>query len=472
MLAFIAAIPFSDAEAHTGERAYILLLPTELYMTGGTLVVALSFVVMALVPRGGLQLVERAHWRLGRLPHWNGEVSSLAALLLAVGLVVAGYVGSRDPLENPLPLTVWTLWWVGLTFLHAVFGNLWVHLSPWRGVYRLLSAPPLLGRWRERPPLAYPAWLGLWPAVILFFAFAWFELIDPAPQDPARLATAVTAYLGVTLAGMLVFGQKAWLSHCEAFSIFFRLVSWLAPFGPRRERLGGREPESPNLSIMLPGLRLLGIEPLPPSGVAFVLLALASVSFDGLSRTFWWLDLIGVNPLEYPGRTVLMGENSLGILGMFAVLLAAYGGAVLLGRALARPKCSLGDDLGRYVVAIIPIAFGYHFAHYLPSFLVDVQHAGRALSDPFALGWDLLGMRDLHVTASLLAHHRSVAIIWNVQVAGIVLAHVLAVALAHLLARRNATSLRDAVLAQFPMTALMIAYTLFGLWLLSTPVAG
>jgi hypothetical protein len=39
----------------------------------------------------------------------------------------------------------------------------------------------------------------------------------------------------------------------------------------------------------------------PASGVAFVLVALASVSFDGLSRTFWWIALAGENPLEHPG---------------------------------------------------------------------------------------------------------------------------------------------------------------------------
>jgi hypothetical protein len=282
----------------------------------------------------------------------------------------------------------------------------------------------------------------------------------------------VAAYLGVTLGGMLLFGKGVWLARCEAFSVFFRLVSGLAPFGPDRERAGDGKQRTPSLSITLPGLRLLGFDPLPASGVAFVLLALASVSFDGLSRTFWWLDRIGANPLEYPGRSALMGENTLGLLGMFAVLAAAYLIAVLLGRALGAAKRRLDDDLGRYVVTIVPIAFGYHFAHYLPSFLVDAQHAARALSDPFALGWDLLGTRSLHVTASLLTHHRSVEIIWNLQIAGIVLAHVLAVALAHLLALRGATSLREAVLTQLPMTALMIAYTLFGLWLLSTPVIG
>jgi hypothetical protein len=43
---------------------------------------------------------------------------------------------------------------------------------------------------------------------------------------------------------------------------------------------------------------------------------------------------------------------------------------------------------------------------------------------------------------------------------------------AHALALRLAPSPRAAVLSQLPMMALMIAYTMLGLWLLSTPTAG
>ena len=70
-----------------------------------------------------------------------------------MALVAAGFAGSRDPLSNPLPTVVWTLWWVGLTFLHVAFGNLWAVLNPWTGPYRLLTALPGLRRWRDRPPL-------------------------------------------------------------------------------------------------------------------------------------------------------------------------------------------------------------------------------------------------------------------------------------------------------------------------------
>jgi hypothetical protein len=49
---------------------------------------------------------------------------------------------------------------------------------------------------------------------------------------------------------------------------------------------------------------------------------------------------------------------------------------------------------------------------------------------------------------------------------------VLAVLLAHELARLAIGDHRAAVLCQLPLAAVMVAYTLLGLWLLSTPAAG
>lgn len=459
------------ALAHTSQRAFILLLPTRLYIFGGALAVAFSFVVMAIIPMANLRDLEDARWRLGRLIRWRTEGWSLVSLFVAVALVVAGHVGSRDPLANPLPLVVWTLWWVGLTLLHVVFGNLWYGLNPWRGIYRLITKFARFNHWRAAPPLAYPPWLGYWPAVVLFFAFAWFELIHPSPWDPAVLANASALYLAATLAAMLAFGDKTWLQYGEAFSVFFRIVSWLSPIELADETKRGAGPKLKTLWLRPPGIRLLNVGGLPLSGLAFVLLALASVSFDGLSRTFWWLGLVGVNPLEHPGRTAMTGINSLGLMAMFSALVAAYFAAAWLGRVIAPPEPGEDGGLGRFVASIIPIAVGYHVAHYLPSFLVDGQYAIRALSDPYALGWNLFGTGELNVITSLTYDQFSVTVIWNIQVMVIVAAHVLAVSIAHFLALRHAADKRRALLSQAPMTALMIGYTLFGLWLLATPAA-
>ena len=459
----LAACAAPPVLAHAGERGFILLLPTGLFQAGGTIAVAVSFLVVIWIRAAALRRkFERARRALFPVPrsHFGCNVAASAALVV---LVAAGLAGSRDPLANPLPLSVWTLTWVGLTFAHAVLGYLWPIVNPWTALARL--ARRLLGRtggddaglldWRKA--------LGAWPAVALLLLFAWFELVHPAPQDPAVLAFAVAGYSVFTVAGMVLFGNGTWERNVEIFSRFFRIVSWIAPLGTIEE--GGAR----RLALTFPGARLLAVDSLPAAGVVFVLVTLATVSFDGLSRTFWWLDLVGENPLEHPGRTALVGRNTLGLAGAAAALLGAYAITAVAGAWWS--GSSAAAALRRFVVSIVPIAFGYHFAHYLPSFLVDAQYALKALSDPLDLGWNLLGTRDFHVTASFLTHHASVELIWYAQTAAIVAAHVAAVVVLHALAGESREGRLTTIRGELPLTGLMIGYTLFGLWLLSTPVA-
>jgi hypothetical protein len=461
LLALVGAVlPATPAFAHATERAFVLLLPTAYYIAGGTLAVAASFGLLLLWPGAIGPWIAHARLKLCLAPAVAETATSAISFLLLVMLVLAGFVGTRDPLANPLPLTVWTLWWVGLTIAQALFGNLWALLNPWIAPHRLLTR--LTG---GRRLLAYPAWLGYWPATLGFLAFAWFELIDPAPDDPARLAKAVIAYSVITLAGMRLFGEQAWLTKGECFSVFFAFVAQLSLL--RLENDGRRR-----LLLACPGATFVKRDPLPLSGVCFVLLTLAAVSFDGLSKTFWWLDLGGVNPLEFPGRTAVMARNSLGLVAMWAALAMAYGAGIALGLRLAGVRGKIDHALGVFVLSILPISVGYHFAHYLTTFLVNGQYALGAFADPFARGWDLLGMADRHITVSFLSNYDAVSIIWKIQVAGVVLGHIVAVSLAHAIAFAAFGSARAALTSQLPLAVLMIGYTLFGLWLLAAPTAG
>ena len=81
------------------------------------------------------------------------------------------------------------------------------------------------------------------------------------------------------------------------------------------------------------------------------------------------------------------------------------------------------------------------------------------------------GTRDLPVVTSFLSDPARVYAIWHTQVALIVAAHVAGVVIAHALALRL-TGRVPALASQVPMLLLMIGYTTLGLWLLSTPAAG
>lgn len=435
-------------------------------MVGGATAVAVSFLLLAFVPASIIDRLASARLRLGSLGAVTPVPVSLASFLLLVVLLLAGLYGSRDPLANPLPTMVWTIWWVGITLAHALFGNLWAYINPWTGPYRLLDRS-LGGRLSRSPPLTYPAWLAYWPAIVFFFGFAWFELVDPAPEDPERLAHAVAGYWLATFAGMVVFGEAAWRERAEPFSIFYRLIAGLAPLviEPSASRQGRYE-----MCFAIPGAALVGRGALPLSGVLFVLLTLSAVSFDGLSATFWWLGLGDINPLEFPGRTEVMFLNTIGLVMTVIVLGAGFGAAIRLGWVMAGAHGPVAPGLGTFIYSIMPIAIAFHFSHYLAMLLIGSQYAFVAMADPFATGPDLFGFGHIHVTTSFMATYEGSWLIWNLQTAGIVVGHVAAVLLAHALAVRHFSDNRQAVFSQIPLAVLMVLYTALGLWLLSTPV--
>jgi hypothetical protein len=428
--------------------------------------VAATFLLLAVMPKGVSDRLASTRLPLLALRPPSPVATSVLSFLFLAFLLATGLYGSRDPLANPLPLTIWTLWWVGFTLATAVLGNLWAYLNPWTGPYRRVTRPA----GKVKPLLPYPAWLGYWPAIVLFLGFAWFELIDIAPDNPERLAVAVGGYWLFTFIALVLFGEEAWLGRAEPFSVFFRFIGGLSPlvWTPAT----GEDDRKRRLWLALPGTALLERSALPPSGVLFILLTLASVSFDGLAKTFWWLGLHGINPLEFPGRSGVLGINTAGLLLTWEVLAVVYTAAVLLGWLLAGRPVPPGALLGTLVLSIMPISLGFHFSHYLTALLVNGQYTYAAASDPFGTGADVLALGHFHVTTSFLNTYEGTRAIWNAQTAGIVLGHVLAVVLAHELARRTIGDARAAVLSQLPLATVMVAYTLLGLWLLSTPTAG
>ncbi len=457
----------TDALAHASDRGHVLLLPTGYYLLGGALAVTASFAVLGLLRGNALERAYTARLPIGTLGDGGRIAASLVSFAFLAALVAAGFLGSRDPLSNPLPLTIWTLLWVGLTLVQGLFGNLWRWIDPWYGPWRL--AMRLIGRdAATAPPFALPARLSMWPALFLLLCFAWFELVYPAPDDPEKLGLAVGLYWLLTFAAMLAVGHPDWSRRGELLSVFFAMVSRFGVVERTPTPDGGSR-----LALCLPGAKLAGTEPLPLSGTLFLLAALGSVSFDGFSKTFFWLGANGINPLEYPGRTAMMGINGLGLLTASALLAAAYLVSVAAGEALARGRQrGLAAAAGLLVWSIVPIALAYHFAHYLTALLVNGQYALVALSDPFGRGWNLFGTAYWQVEAAFASGSAAAWTIWNLQAAAIIGGHVLAVLAAHRLAFRLHPTPRAALLSQLPLTVLMIAYTVLGLWLLSTPTVG
>ncbi len=460
LLAATGVLVSSPATAHVSEQALVLLLPTDVYTAAGIAVVVLTILVLAYLPsRISAGLFRTASLRgVPDIRIVSGGTSLFFLAVLTI-LVFSGFMGSRDPLENPLPLFIWTVWWMAFIVCQGTFGNLWYWVNPWTGLHCLLS--PVLDR-VSRPVL--PERLGAWPGVVIFFVFGAFFLAYPAPDDPERLAWVVLAYVSFTFAGMCVFGADEWLERCECFTMLLRAYARLAPISPgiSESRAG------------FPGWSIVSAPALSSSQAVFVLVILGIGSFDGLNETFWWLAKLGVNPLEFPGRSAIVGETIFGLVGANVLLVCLFAGCVQSGLFLLKRMgfhSSVGfcEAFGRLALSIIPIAFGYHIAHFLTALLVNGQYALIAFSDPFSTGANYLGFADTHVTTGFFNSLDSVRVIWLTQAGAVIVGHVVAILLAHAIAVDMFGSRRAAVTSQVPMATFMVFYTLLGLWLLASP---
>ena len=80
-----------------------------------------------------------------------------------------------------------------------------------------------------------------------------------------------------------------------------------------------------------------------------------------------------------------------------------------------------------FALTLVPIAIGYHVAHYLVFLLVQGQYIIPLLSDPFGRGWDLFGTAGYRVDIAVAGARFA----WYTAVAAIITGHVFAVYLAH-----------------------------------------
>ena len=455
----LAALTLPEAaSAHGIGGVKDLPVPLWLFYYGGALVLLVSFVALAVLWRR--PLLERAEaarplpdvlQRVLLAPALRAVLGGVSLALLAL-VSTAALLGDSSPSDNLAPTFVWVVFWLGLVPVVVLLGNVWSVLNPWRA-----GADAVAWLWERsgrswEPPLAYPERLGRWPAAALLFAFTVFELAYWDPAAPRALALAIYLYSAVTWYGTVFFGREAWLRNGEAFSVYFGLLSRLSPFAAR-EGERGRE-----VVLRPPLVGLARLSP-PPATLAFVAVMLGSVAFDGFSRTSGWLD-VRSSILAGSPEVAGMLLNLAGLAVAVALVALAYLAAVGAARAVAGGEGSLASA---FVGSLVPIALVYAVAHYFSLLVLQGQFAIPLASDPFGHGWDLLGTSDFRPNLGLLSPNT----IWYVQVAVLVAGHALGLTLAHDRAVALFRSARTAVRTQYAMLALMVLYTVGGLWLLS-----
>lgn len=474
----VAGLP-SHAAAHAFGQRYDLPLPLSYYIVGGGIAVFASFIIMALIfvrPRDENELyVKRiASWPSGAHAPLYAKtlLLELPAILCFAFLIYAGFAGfQRSPTLNILPTTVWVIWWVGFAFLAALLGNLWEAINPWSVVGRWTGLIFRSLGWKKTL-LTYPTWLAAWPAVLLFAAFAWMEIAWPARIVPTKLATAILIYSGITWTGMVLFGRKAWLTHGEAFTLFFGTFSRFALFA------GRARDERYEIVIRPPAVGLLSAAPMTLSHLTFILLIFSTVTFDGIAETPFWqgiADWFAQQDAIWPillSLSYIMGGTAgvnltLGFILVFSTFMIVYLFFCLLIKLASGTPKSVIEIATLFVYSLVPIAIAYHLAHFLPFLLIFGQSIIPLVSNPLGIeGVDIFGTAGYQININLIGAKFS----WIASATAIIIGHIAAVFVAHIMALRIFDGHRSALSSQLPMLTLMVAYTMLSLWILAQPV--
>ncbi|MDQ3958276.1 MAG: hypothetical protein M3273_08155 [Actinomycetota bacterium] len=424
--------------AHGVGRVYESPIPAYLYALGAGGTVLASFLLRALAGDRRPRRKDRkiAGSRAAALVAAALRIAGLAALAL---LTASAVVVEGGGLTLPA-LLFWVGLIVGTTTLSAVLGGVWRAADPWatiEGFYRIEDSGA-----RSVDP---PWWVG--PA--LLYLLFWFELVSSVGFEPAGVLAAVLVYALLSFSFRHRLGDR-W-ALVDPLSILFGFASLIAPLKLRDDGIHYRG---------LSGLDRR--DAMPRALFASVFVLLASTTLDNLTETLAWSDFVTATGLDaLPAEIV----DSVALAAFALLFLAPFLGALAAARGRMAGAGGLGTIARSFGWSLVPIGVAYVLAHNAPLLISGIPQLLRALSDPFALGWNVLGTAELFE-----GFLPSPQLVWYVEIAVIIGGHVLGVLAAHRTAVALAGDHRGAVRSQYSLTILMSVYTIATLWLLAQPL--
>jgi hypothetical protein len=445
-----------------------LAIPAWLFAWGASIVLIVSFFALS------------AAWRTPRFEkdHWRALGAGFSRALLSVpvqivcgavgvfllGLsVYAGLEGTEAPDRNFALTFLFVTVWLGFPVLSVFLGDVFRPFNPWRAVGRVVGGAFSMVAGQRPAHLAYPERLGRWPAAIGLLAVVWLEVVYGASGgvavglSPHAAGLAALLYSLYTMLMMALFGVEKWCRTGEVFSVYFGMFSQLGVFAVEDGQLGRRRP-----------LAATSRWATVPGSAAVVIASIASTSFDGaqegafkgaIKQTFEWLTDAGFS-LTASLRLTDTIFMLLCFVGVGLVYMAGVRGMATVRGAPPLKKLRTG-----FAHTLIPIAFAYLVAHYFSLFVFQEQaQFTYLLSDPLGTATtDLFGTASGGIDFKVLSANA----IWYVQVAALVIGHVVGLTLAHDRATAYWGDYRQAARSQYWMLAVMVAFTCFGLYLLS-----
>ena len=487
--------------AHAIGQRYDLPIPLSFFLFGGAVTVALSFLVISVFvkPKQRRHIYPRHNvlaYNFISIPYVMPAIlnivklASVGAFLL---IIISGLAGTSKPTENISPTFIWIIWWVGMGYVSALIGNVWFFINPWRILYEWGEVFFDNGfDHRSSGIVQYPKQMGIWPAVCFLLIFSWLENVYGGSVIPFQLAIMIVLYSAITWIGMFLFGKHKWLRSGEVFTVLFTLFS---KFSFTEVRVTDNQTCSlcgfdcnPSGSLCVDCYecydnakdhqREINVRPcavglfiryrIDLSIVAFVLIALANVTFDGLQETSVWSSFQNMVNRIFVGSGTGFSDiiDTISVILVPLVFTLVYLGFSCSIKLLSREKMLVLDVAKTFVFSLIPIALAYNMAHFMSLLVVQGQLIIPLASDPLGVGWDLLGSDDYLINVDVM----NVQFIWFMSVGAIVTGHVVSVYVAHVIAVQTFLKHSTALRSQYPMMVLMICYTAISLWIIAQPI--
>ncbi len=437
-----------------------LPIPVWLFSWTAAIVLVVSFVALSTLWRTPQLQSEHRH-RLFAMPALVARLASAVGVGLFALVVYAGFAGAQVPNANFAVTFIYVVFWVGLPVGSVLFGDIFKALSPWRSCARLIrwvgrrAAP----RAFARAPLRYPEWLGMWPAVAALIGFAWLELVYvPADRDhPATLAALSLGYFATMLVGTALFGVDEWCERGDGFGAYFGLMSRISALCQDERGVVYRR----RLLSGLPDMEIRS------GSIGLVCTIIGTTTFDGLSNGGVWrtnephLQSLFAD-LGFGLTPAIELAYSLGLV-LSVLLIAGVYRLGIVGVRSVNHRFSSAELSRSFAHTLVPIGFAYVLAHYFSLLIWQGQAIGYLASDPLGNGANLFGTSAYQIDYKIISY----AAIWYVQVAALIAGHVGGLALAHDRALAMYSNAQEAIRSQYWMLAVMVAFTSFGLWLLS-----
>lgn len=443
VLGFLASTGVVLAHGGGGLRSAApdrFVVPAWLFIVTGGGVVGVSFLLASLFT--DRDLLHELHTPYYRLTPGTSLRQSVRPAGTAIGLlglllvVVTGFLAPNDPLRNPAILVVWVAWWAGFTMFVYSIGNVWPTIDPFRSIAnRIPTGPP---RFDIDPDHA--AWVGAIGLVALFGV----EVVSPLAEDAPLLAFAAIGYLAVTVLATRLVGYETWFDQMDPLSRAFELYGGVAPLG--RSDTGDR------IVARLPGAGLANDVLTGQGGVALVVALVWGTTFDGLVSTPAWASVARlVVGAGLPALALYLGVLGIG----FGFFLGVYRLSARAMRHTAPTYLSTDTLARRFAPSLVAIAAGYHVAHNLTYFFALLPALWTAILDPLGGGTGVaLGLPPW---------------VSYLPVVFVLLGHLVAVLVAHAVTFELVPGRLQAIRSQYPLTVVMIIYTMTSLWIVSQP---